>query len=76
MSMMVSFCAVLFPRGVLDEILNLIESVSGDFPSYSQSCVLLNKLGCVAQSVGHLTRKSEVLGSISGLATYLRFSFR
>ena len=28
MSMMVSFCAVLFPQGVLDEILNLIESVS------------------------------------------------
>ena len=26
--------------------------------------------GRVAQSVGHLTRKSEVLGSISGLATY------
>ena len=24
-----------FPRGVLDEILNLIESVSKDFPSYS-----------------------------------------
>ena len=24
-----------FPRGVLDEILNLIESVSDDFPSYS-----------------------------------------
>ena len=23
-----------FPRGVLDEILNLIESVSEDFPSY------------------------------------------
>ena len=35
MSMMVSFCAVLFPRGVLDEILNLIESVSEVFPSYS-----------------------------------------
>ena len=34
MSMMVSFCAVLFPRGVLDEILNLIESVSEGFPSY------------------------------------------
>ena len=28
-----------FPRGVLDEILNLIESVSKDFPSYS--CLLL-----------------------------------
>ena len=25
----------VFPRGVLDEILNLIESVSEGFPSYS-----------------------------------------
>ena len=32
--------------------------------------------GRVVQSVGHLTRKSGVLGSISGLATYFRFSFR
>ena len=32
--------------------------------------------GRVAQSVGHLTRKSGVLGSIPGLATYVRFSFR
>ena len=32
--------------------------------------------GRVAQSVGHLTRKSGVLGSIPGLETYLRFSFR
>ena len=31
--------------------------------------------GRVAQSVGHLTRKSGVLGSIPGLATYFRFSF-
>ena len=30
----------------------------------------------VAQWVGHLTRKSGVLGSIPGLATYFRFSFR
>ena len=29
-------------------------------------------LGRVAQSVGHLTRKSGVLGSIPGLATYFR----
>ena len=35
MSMMVSLCAVFFPRGVLDEILNLIESVSEGLPSYS-----------------------------------------
>ena len=32
--------------------------------------------GPVAQSVGHLTRKSGVLGSILDLATYFRFSFR
>ena len=32
--------------------------------------------GRVAQSVWHLTRKSGVLGSIPGLATYFRFSFR
>ena len=38
---------------------------------YSMLC-----LGRVAQSVGHLTCKSGVLGSIPGLATYFRFSFR
>ena len=32
--------------------------------------------GHVVQSVGHLTRKSEVLGSIPSLATYFRFSLR
>ena len=37
MSMMVSFVLSFFPRDVLDEILNLIESVSEDFPSYSFS---------------------------------------
>ena len=30
----------------------------------------------VAQSTGHLTRKSGVLGSIPGLGAYFRFSFR
>ena len=30
----------------------------------------------VARSVGHLTRKSGVLGLIPGLATYFGFSFR
>ena len=28
------------------------------------------------EAIGHLTRKSGVLGSIPGLATYFRFSFR
>ena len=31
---------------------------------------------CVAQSVGHLTRKSGVLGSIPSLATYFHLCFR
>ena len=35
MSMMESFCAVLFPRDVLDEIWDLIESVSEGFSTYS-----------------------------------------
>ena len=34
MSMMVSFVLSFFPRDVLDEILNLIESVSEGFPTY------------------------------------------
>ena len=38
--------------------------------------VVLGGAARVAQSVGHLTRKSGVLGSIPGLATYFRFSFR
>ena len=36
MSLMASFCAVLFfPRDVLDEIWDLVESVSEGFSSYS-----------------------------------------
>ena len=37
---------------------------------------LVCKPGRVAQSVGHLTRKSGVLGTIPGLATCFHFSFR
>ena len=33
-SMVMFFVLSFFPRGVSDEILNLIESVSEDFPSY------------------------------------------
>ena len=35
-----------FPRGVLDEILNLIESVSEDFPSYSLSVGEIKQVQC------------------------------
>ena len=34
-SLMASFCYVLFPLDILDEIWNLIESVSGGFLTYS-----------------------------------------
>ena len=36
MSSVVSFCAVFFPRGVLDEIWDWIESVSEGVPTYSE----------------------------------------
>ena len=41
-----------------------------------QTAETVAKPGGVAQSVGHLARKSGVLGSIPGLATYFRFPFR
>ena len=44
MSMMVSFVLSFFPRDVLDEILNLIESVSEDFPSYSSMQKFFKKI--------------------------------
>ena len=43
MSIMVSFCAVFFLRGVLVEILHLIESVSEGFPSYTHHDPLVYK---------------------------------
>ena len=65
-----------FLRDVLVEIWDLIELVSEGFlPTLSNLFSVLWP-GRVAQSVGHLTRKSGVLGSIPSLATYFRFSFR
>ena len=45
-----------FPRGVLDEILNLIESVSEDFPSYSSIflCSVFNSLECIYIESEHM----------------------
>ena len=39
---MVSFYAVFFPRDVLDEILDLIESISEGFPTYSSNLKTVN----------------------------------
>ena len=62
MSMMVSFVLSFFPRDVLDEILNLIESVSEDFPSYSSCCRIAakeisNSVGCVCVCGGGMQNK-------------------
>ena len=54
MSMMVSFVLSFFPRDVLDEIWNLIESVSEDFPSYFYQYSIV---------VGCKTRERLELGS-------------
>ena len=47
-----------------------------DFEDDQNNLATQDEPGRVAQSVGLLTRKSGVLGSIPGLATYFRFSFR
>ena len=63
------------------EVALLRSKVHGDMsrsrsaPSLVMTINLKQSLpGRVAQSVGHLTCKSGVLGSIPGLATYFRFS--
>ena len=56
------FCTGTSTLSISDEDLSVTTCFDGRRP------------GRVAQSVGHLTRKSEVLGSIPGLATYFRFS--
>ena len=53
MSMMVSFVLSFFPQDVLDEILNLIESVSEGFPSYSYCWAILGSQSQI---------KSDILG--------------
>ena len=50
-------------------------SVGPSLHSFFTLCYgLIGMILCLV--VGHLTRKSGVLGSIPGLATYFRFSFR
>ena len=42
-----------FPRGVLDEILNLIESVSEGFPSYSSTLTMISGRQPPERANGH-----------------------
>ena len=43
-----------FPRGVLDEILNLIESVSEGFPSYSSRDISKDSEGIMQSFKRHV----------------------
>ena len=54
-----------FPRGVLDEILSLIESVSEDFPSYS---IVGCKTGISLFSLNECTGRAIALPPASALA--------
>ena len=73
--------------GLVDLQVSALDSSSKDHCSNPDQSVIFSAFyatamivrwgpGRVAQSVGHLTHKSRVLGSIHGLVTYFRFSFR
>ena len=68
MSMMVSFVLSFFPRDVLDEILNLIESVSEDFPSYSCGPNISGNLVCtIEQLYDNATSPVQMAGPRSAI---------
>ena len=66
----------LFLKRKILFIAELHKTDSRVYGNFGRTNFLFSKPGHVAQSVGHLTHKSGVLGSIPGLATYFRFSFR
>ena len=79
----ISFIFGYFPNELppmkrdLSHVCTAITKIICAFAKIGQSPIFyIIKPGRVAQSVAHLTRKSGVLGSIPGLATYFRFSFR
>ena len=51
-----------FPRGVLDEILNLIESVAEDFPSYSFMFLLVERPPVQTRDCPSRIRKTKYFG--------------
>ena len=59
-----------------EELLYIINMAFVAVKTAINACELKMSSQRIAQSVGHLTRKSGDLGSRPGLATYFRFSFR
>ena len=70
MSMMVSFVLSFFPRDVLDEILNLIESVSEGFPSYSCMDSRGDKTTCILLYI-----RSSKMGKVIHFCMSVAWSF-
>ena len=66
MSMLVSFVLSFFPRDVLDEILNLIGSVSEGFPSYSY-------IAC-KNSFTLLYKSLDYMREIAVMSSYIRIA--
>ena len=64
MSLLVSFCAVLFPRDVLDEIWDLVESVFEAFPTYFYSITVLSMKN-------YLEENGILLGKLYHFFSYL-----
>ena len=69
----------LFPRGVLDEILNLIESVSEDFPSYSLKLqsnekMLIHVCGIYRSPSSNITN-SRHLNDLINVALNLKYDY-
>ena len=63
-------------RDCCEFICNAPMTVHGYGIEQNRACPYMMQPGRVAQSAGHLSRKSGILGLIPGLATYFRFSFR
>ena len=55
-----------FPRGVLDEILNLIESVSEGFPSYSYVATIIKS---ETRPTSMQLKKASKLPNVTGMTT-------
>ena len=67
MSMMVSFVLSFFPRDVLDEILNLIGSVSEGFPSYSSITCMSTSKAIRTGIAGQYVLGSGLLDTLGGI---------
>ena len=68
--------SILCPLYNLKTVWNILMILLNYIEQGMMMCHIQKWPGRVAQSVGFLTRKSGVLGSIPGRATYFRFSFR